>query len=110
MNRLYVRFPGDNDLVNTLQAFMRSVAPRVLLDRWGDITKEQVVQLFNHTAFALYQLHQTYDLPADNSTKNYLKISTKDVYFDEEIDSFTSHNGDGCMAVLEHDRIGYYIM
>lgn len=111
MNRLYVRFAGDNDFGNTVKAFVEAIAPRILLGEWH-VSKQDVARLFNDTAFALYLLHQSRNptLPDLRDMRGYLRIEPKDVYFDEEIDAFTNHNHDGCLAVLEHDRIGYYIM
>lgn len=110
MNRLYVRFAGDNDFCMTVKAFVKAIAPRILLDVWSDISKEEIVNLFNNHAFSLYALYQCHDLCAKKDLQNYLKIDSSCVYFDNEIDIFTNFNHDGCLAVLEHDDIGYYIM
>jgi len=110
MNRLYVRFAGDNDFSNTVEAFVKAVAPNILLDCWQRITKEEIVQLFNDHAFSLYALHQCRKIKADEGLRSYLELRIEDVYFDDEIDDFTNHNNDGCLAVLEHDGIGYYVM
>jgi len=111
MNRLFVRFAGDNDFYRTVRAFVEAIAPRVLLGEWV-VTKDDVARLFNETSYALYLLHQSHKHQVENaeSIKNYLQIEPKDVYFDEEIDNFTNFNSDGCLATLEHDHIGYYIM
>lgn len=110
MNRLYVRFDGDNDFCTTVQAFVEAIAPRVMLGSWKNITKEEIVSLFNLTAFPLYSLHQCFETSAEDRLRDYLEIQVKDVYFDDEIDSFDNYNGDGCLAAIEHDGIGYYVM
>jgi hypothetical protein len=111
MGRLYVRFAGDNDFSTTVKAFVEAIAPRVLLGEWGDITKEEIVKLFNDSAYVLYTLHQKHNLKIDSSDlTTYLMITVKDIYFDDEVDNFTNYNGDGCLAVLEYDKIAYYIM
>jgi len=108
--RLYVRFAGDNDFGQTVKAFIKAIAPKILLGEWGGITKEDIVYLFNEHAFSMYALHQCHSFHANEKIQSYLKIEVKDVYFDDEIDKFTNYNSDGCLAVLEHDKIGYYIM
>ena len=111
MDRFYVRFAGDNDFCNTVKSFMQAIAPRVLFaGEWRDITKEQVVALFNEHAFSLYALHQCFEVQAEDRLRAYLRIKVGDVYFDDEIDAFDNHNGDGCLAVEQHDGIGYYVM
>jgi len=110
MDRLYVRFAGDNDFCNTVKAFVQAIAPKVLLGEWGNITKEQIVSLFNAHAFSMYALHQSHEISAEESIRSYLEIMEKDVYFDSEIDAFNNHKGDGCLAAIEHEGIGYYVM
>jgi hypothetical protein len=107
---MYVRFAGDNDYINTVRAFVEAIAPKVLFDTWRDISKEEIVELFNNHAFSLYALHQCWVTHADERLRSYLKIEVKDVYFDEEIDEFTNYNNDGCLAAVEYQKIGYYIM
>ena len=110
MKRFYVRLAGDNDFCNTVKAFMEAVAPRVFSE-WKGITKEAIVNLFNEHAYSLYCLHQSQDGQVAPHMKNYLIIEVKDVYFDEEIDKFNNHNGDGCLAALMYDNsIQYFIM
>jgi len=107
MNSLYVRFRGDNDFSKTVRAFVEAIAPRILLEDvgWANITKKQVVELFNATAESLFRLHQGRlgDLPPPG----YLEIDEADVYFGDEFNSFTDFNHDGCLAVLTHDGITY---
>ncbi len=112
MKRLYVRLAGDNDFWKTVEAFVMAIAPHVLEGgKWAGITKEQIVALFNEHAFSLYALHQCHNLTPEPNLRNHFPISTKDVYFDEEIDEFSNYNGDGCMACILHDEtIGYYPM
>lgn len=116
MNRLYVRFAGDNDFFITVKAFVMAIAPKILLGEWENITKEEIVNLFNEHAYSMYALHQSRDIKTKAyiyggaTLQSYLQIETKDVYFDDEIDEFTNFNHDGCMAVLERDDIGYYMM
>ena len=110
MTRFYVRFPGDNDFISTVEAFVKAIADRVLLGDWGNITKSQVAELFNYTAPSLYRLYQTREIELSHDPREYLTIESKDVYFDEEVDAFTNFNHDGCLAVIEHDRIGFYVM
>ncbi len=115
MTRFYVRVAGNNDFYNTVRAFMEAIAPRVLLGgEWKDITKEQIVALFNKHNFSMYALHQHHKLQIDAKheahMRIHLEIGVKDVYFDEEIDAFDNQNGDGCIATEQHDGIGYYMM
>ena len=115
MDRFYVRFAGDNDFCNTVKSFMEAVAPRMLFaGEWRDITKEQIVALFNKHNFSMYALHQCHEVDVgaqeEDHMRNHLEIRVKDVYFDDEIDAFDNHNGDGCLAVEQHDGIGYYVM
>jgi hypothetical protein len=113
MDRLYVRFAGDNDFCNTVKAFVQALAPKVLLGEWrewGDVTKADIVRMFNAHAFSMYALHQCHTKTPDESLRTYLQIEEKDVYFDAEIDAFTDHNGDGCLACLGYDDIEYYVM
>ena len=114
---LYVRFAGDNDFRKTVKAFVEAIAPRVLLGDFPEITKEDIVMLFNKHAYSLYELHQRHTISAEEEgcyqkepLRDYLQIEIKDVYFDDEAKEFTNYNSDGCMAVLEHDGIEYYIM
>lgn len=110
MNKIYIRFPGDNDYCNTVMHFVEAIAPRILLGNWLNITKEEIVELFNNHAYSLYCLHQCYDLNPRNTIKDYLKISVKDVYFDDEFSSFTDYNHDGCLAYIGQSDIVYVIV
>jgi hypothetical protein len=110
MKRLYVRLAADNDFIITMRAFVMAIAPNVLLGYWGNVTKEEIVKLFNDNAFSLYALHQCHTLHAEEYLRSYIQIKVENVYFDDEIDNFTNHNSDGCMAVLEQDDIKYYTM
>ena len=116
MKRLYVRFAGDNDFSYTVKAFVKAIAPNIFLNYWKNITKAQIVSLFNEHAYSLYCLHQNRDLPVSEEKskrlKEYLHIGENAVYFDEEIDKFTNFNHDGCLAVLIHhnNEIQYTIM
>lgn len=109
--RLYVRFP-DNDFTTTVQAFVKAIAPHILFNdgQWGAITKLEIVRLFNEHAFALYALHQCHRPMAEQQLRDYLQIEVKHVYFDDEIDSFTNHDSDGCLAYIGHDDIEYVVM
>jgi len=109
MDRLFVRFT-DNDFCTTVRAFVEAIAPNVLLGGWTDVSKKDIVRLFNEHAFALYALYQCHNVNAAQNLRAYLKIEATDVFFDDEIDTFTNLNGDGCLAVVEHDGIGYYMM
>lgn len=113
MNRLYVRFPGDNDFINTVRPFVQAIAPRII-DGDLQLSKAKIVELFNEHAFSFYMLYQSpYMDESDerkNRLKNYLRIEEKDVYFDEEIESHTNYNHDGCMACkLGDGTIVYYM-
>lgn len=117
MDAIYVRFAGDNDFGNTVQAFVKSIAPHILLGNWANITKEEVVALFNEHAYSLYVLNQCDRLkdirdPKDlERTKAYLKIKEDEVYFGmEEFKAFTNWNHDGCLAYIGHDKIVYQIV
>lgn len=111
MNKIYVRFPGDNDFITTVRAFVQAIAPRILLGDWGNITKEEVADLFNAHSFSLYCLHQASSAIKPNEhIRSYLHIEEKDVYFGEEHESFTNYNHDGCLAYLTNDDIVYAVM
>lgn len=112
MRQLYVRFAGDNDFCNTMIAFVKAVAPRILLGEWKDVSKQDIVSLFNQHAFSLYALHQSTEVMADVSVQSYLKIEIKDVYFDDEVASFVDFNHDGCLAYLMYDdeTVQYSVM
>jgi hypothetical protein len=104
-----VRFIGDNDFIYTVTAFMKAIAPRIFNDSWKDITKAEIVSLFNEHAYSLYCLHQTWDLKlteADSKRiKDYLTIDEDHVYFDDEVKEFTNFNHDGCCAYVNwHDN------
>jgi hypothetical protein len=114
MERIFVRFPGDNDFCNTVQAFVKILAPRILAPRslqgrwggrlekaWGEITKTRIAELFNETAPALYKLHQAHS-PHDTAPEGYLKITEADVFVDDEFDDIPPgmYNHDGCLAFL----------
>ncbi len=107
MKKIYIRFPGDNDFVNTLSPFVKALAENIFYLRgWENITKEQVVKLFNEHAFAFYSMYQCYKIEADEAIKDYLKISIKDVYFDDEAQFYLDSNDwnqDGYLAQLDHD-------
>ena len=109
MNKIYIRFAGDSDYCNTVMYFVKAIAPRILLD-WSNITKEEIVELFNNHAYSLYCLHQCHDLNPQNTIKHYLKISVEDVYFDDEFESFTNYNHDGCLAYIGQSDIVYVIV
>ena len=51
---------------------------------------------------------ETAELPGE--LRDYLVIQTKDVYFDEEVSSFTNYNHDGCLASLVNGEIQYTVM
>lgn len=53
MRQFYVRFAGDNDFINTVARFVKDIAPQLLIEQ-REITKAQVVLLFNSTAYALH--------------------------------------------------------
>ncbi len=105
MKRLYVRFAGDNDFGTTIRAFVEAIAPRIFYEDWKNITKEQIVNLFNATSFSLYCLHQNHTqfFKGEERLKDYLQIEEKDVMFDDESDDFLNSpqvNHDGCLAQL----------
>ncbi len=100
--KFYVNF-GDNDFHRTTRAFVEVLATRIFFEDWGDITKEQIVELFNAHAYSLYCLHQA-DLGAnpDETYREYLKIKVGKVYFDEEFDAIDPRmfNDEGCLAYI----------
>lgn len=112
MDAIYVRFP-DNDFSSTVEAFVKAIAPRVLLpfenstNYWCNITKTQVVELFNETAFSLYSLYQN-SFPYKNYkhiNNSYFKLEEKYVYFGlDEFKTFTNFNNDGCLAYLSRSK------
>lgn len=113
MRRIYVRFPGDNDFISTVKPFVRVIASRIMEEDL-QLSKAKIVELFNEHAFSLYMLHQSPYMSESGEEqkrlKDYLKIQEKDVYFDDEIDSFTNYNHDGCMACkLGDGAIEYYV-
>ena len=110
MNKIYIRFAGDSDYSNTVMHFVKAIAPRILLDNWSNITKEEIVNLFNNHAYSLYCLHQSPNFNPRSTIKDYLKISVEDVYFDDEFLSFTDYNHDGCLAYIGHFNIIYEIV
>jgi hypothetical protein len=107
MKKLYVRFAGDNDFGNVMLAFVKAIAPRIFFEEWADITKEQIVELFNKTSSSLYYLHQSRNpFVRDERIEEYLKIETKDVMFEDESDKFFcsgQDNHDGCLAVMDYN-------
>lgn len=122
MDAIYVRFP-DNDFFVTVEAFVKAIAPRILLpfensrNYWCNITKTQVVELFDETAFSLYSLYQN-KFPYKNYKhvdNSYFKLEEKYVYFGlDEFKTFTNFNNDGCLAYLSRskniDEIVYQIV
>ena len=114
MRKLYVRFAGDNDFGTTVRAFVEAIAPRIFYDDWKEITKEQIVNLFNTTSFSLYCLHQNrYQFfKEEERLKDYLQIEEKDVMFDDESNDFLNSpqvNHDGCLAKFNHNFDIIYI-
>ena len=111
MRKFFVRFAGDNDFAQTVEGFVKSLAPRIFYGCWDDITKALVVDLFNQHAFSFYALHQCNDFAPEERLRDYLKIEEKDVYFDDEVDGFINNNHDGCLAYITHNGdIEYHIM
>jgi hypothetical protein len=107
IKKLYVRFAGDNNFCHTVEAFVKAIAPRIFYDSWHNISKKEIVDLFNYSASPLYHLHQNYNQSIDEKGRyeSYLQIEEKDVMFNEEIDEFIysgQTNGDGCLAYLNH--------
>jgi hypothetical protein len=119
MKRLYIRFAGDNDFIRTVISFVKDLGERVFFDNWNNITKSEIVSLFNECAFAYFLINQS-DKPILSQEemslhRSYLKIKEKDVYFDEEIDSFEDWNHDGCLIYINPDphsckRLSTHIM
>lgn len=111
MTRLFVRYAGDNDFITVVTAFVKAIAPRIFLGDgpWESITKAEIVALFNETSGALYMLHQHH---SPDVAEISLKIREADVFFDEEFEAIPSwqHNHDGCLAVLSHDDILFYVV
>lgn len=84
---------GDNDFTQLFKAFFDNV----ILKLDFEPTKEQVVELFNSSAFGLYLAFQNrfeygdrdHNLYLKNS---YLQISVDDVYFDQEITDYMNNH------------------
>jgi hypothetical protein len=86
--RVAIRF-ADNDFYNTLMPFMKVLA-ELIYHRDEDenpITKMDIVNLFNATAYSIYMFCQ--HRPNDQShehLKTYLTIEARNVFIDGEID------------------------
>lgn len=111
-----VRFAGDNDFHRTVKRFVQAIAPIVFQDGFKTC-KADIVKLFNETAYSFYTIAH-YDswneFPTEKcgeviTTKDYLQITEKDVYFDNEVSEFTDFNHDGCMAVKINNKNGFDI-
>jgi hypothetical protein len=110
MKQIYIRFAGDNDFITTVQAFVKTIAPRVFFENI-DITKAKIVELFNEHAYSIYVLHQSnYEKTPREDLKEYLRIEEKDVYFDDEVKEFTDYNHDGCLAQVVYGNDIQYII
>lgn len=92
---LGIRF-ADNDFYNTLHPFMTLVLDSAFVGRpesseriFENVTKARVVELFNEIAFGLYMLCQNGfrydDEKGQEHIRNYLKITEKNVYLDDEV-------------------------
>ena len=115
MKRIYIRFPGNNDFINTMCGFVKTIAPNIFLGDWKDITKKEIADLFNTHSGTFYVFYQAYDAQSrtkHHEYKDYLQIDERAIYIDEEIDSFTNYNNDGCLAclLLHNGDIQYTIM
>ena len=114
--RICVRFAGDNDFINVVQPFTLQLGYKVYVTKeWADITKTQIVELFNITSWAYYLMYQTREAYFNDSRnyKQYLQIDTKCVLFDDEIDKFQDSgqwNGDGCVVYMRDDVLCHYII
>ena len=72
-----IRFP-DNDFGNTVRGFLRNLM-------WShinatDLTAEELTELFNETADAVYRLCQDFDGPSAGA---YIRIKLTDVFLGE---------------------------
>lgn len=103
IKRFAIRFSGDNDFIGTLKPFVETLADKIFYGNWSEITKEDIVNLFNEHGYSFYCMYQSHTYEPDIKMKDYLKIKVSDVMFDEEIDSFTNYNHDGYIAYLDFD-------
>lgn len=86
--RIGINF-GDNDYWATCTAFTEVLLLAASREPEIQLTKAQVVELFNGMAYSLYRLVQNrwlYNHGGDESTKQYLRIKESQVYLNEEID------------------------
>lgn len=102
IKKIGIRF-SDNDFYNTLYGFFRVLADGVLWNHHSlpeTLTKARIVQLFNSTNYALYQLYQHgFRPPHHNRTEEedqqrittWLTITEENVYFNEEVDQYVDH-------------------
>ena len=92
MRRIGINF-GDNDFFNTFRPLMGTFLKAYEYDPEGveQLTKEQVVYILNELFFGFYMLFQNkfqYNIAEEEKlhTKEYLKLTEKDILFDVEVD------------------------
>ena len=82
-----IRF-GDNDFYNTFEPFFENIIHKLEFEP----TREQVVALFNATAYGIYLAFQnrfeyTHQGDPENIIK-YLRIAKESVYIGQEVEDF----------------------
>lgn len=80
---------GDNDFYHLFEGFFNNI----ILELYFTPTKEQVVELFNSSAYGMYLAFQnkfTYGEKEHNKylAESYLKITTDKVYINEEVQEY----------------------
>ena len=120
--KIFIRFAGDNDFINTMWPVMEVIRLRILhenLQRSNGsfihpvqippwiMDKDKVVEFVNRIIYAMYLGFQAdFELRGrGTNTEEYLTIEAKDVLYDKEVDAFTNYNHDG--AVYDTDMESY---
>lgn len=78
-----IRF-ADNDFYNTFRSLFKGILNNLEFNP----TKEQVVEIVNHSIYAFYLAFQNKWKYNSRLPEKYLSISKENVYFNEEVDKY----------------------
>ena len=97
---------GDNDFGNTFRPLMKA-----LTESSFDGSKEELIALINETIFAFYLIHNVHhsyrDYDRDELTRNYLKVSNREVFYGEnEVNGFFQNPEK--MSTIDNDFYYWY--
>jgi hypothetical protein len=102
----------DNDFSTTFTAFLRAILDGGI-DRYGEVTKEKVAELWNRSCAGLYWLHQNkLEYRTDWDPLSYLKLEAKDILFDDEVKVHIDENDGWCNGetfVLDTQVVPAYV-